>query len=78
MLFRDLHVVENQFCRGRGADAQLVVVITEREARHALFYDEGADAPGALARFRYGEYHVGIGLAGVGDEDLVAVPTQHC
>ena len=73
VLFGQFHIVEDQFCRGRGADPQLVVVVPEGETGHAFFHDEGADAPGALSRFGDGKNYIGIGFAGVGDEDLVSV-----
>ena len=43
------------------------------EALPALFHDEGGDAPGADVRRGDGEDHIGVRLAAVGDEDLLAV-----
>ncbi len=73
VLFGQFYIVEDQFCRGRGTDPQFVIMVPEGEARHAFFYDEGADAPGAFPRFGDGEHHIGIGFPCVGDENLVPV-----
>ena len=69
----DLDVVEVQLAGGGGADAHFVVVGLKGEALPALLHDEGGNAPGADVRRGDGKDHVGVRLAAVGDEDLLAV-----
>ena len=69
----NLHIVEDQFRRGGGANAHLVIVVAELKALPALLHDESGDAPGADVRRGDGENHIGVRLRGVGNEDLAAV-----
>ena len=48
-------------------------MVAELKALPALLHDEGGDAPGTDVRRGDGEYHIGVRLGRVGDEDLAAV-----
>ena len=73
VLLGNLHIVEDQLRRGGGANAHLVVVVTELKALPALFHNEGGDAPCADVRRSDGENHIDVCLGGIGDEDLAAI-----
>lgn len=68
-----LHIVKNQLGGRGGTDSHLVIVVAESEALPAFLYDESRDASRSDIRSRHGEYHIGVSLRRVCDEDLTAV-----
>ena len=53
--------------------AELFLVLANREAREGAFYDEGRDAAGALGFIGHGKYNENVCHITVGDEDLGTV-----
>ena len=70
---RNFDVLEYEFHGLRSMDAHLVFFLTESEARHAVFEDEGCNAVVAFALVGHSEDDVDISSAAVGDENLGAV-----
>ncbi len=73
VLFWHLYIIENQFSRGRGTDAHLVIMVAKLKSLPALLYDKSGNPAGADIRGGYCKYNVGICLGRIGDENLAAV-----
>ena len=67
------HVLEHQLARVAAAHAQLVELLRNREALHALLDQEGRHAARAQFGFGLGVHHQGIGVRAIGDPHLAAV-----
>ena len=70
---RDFHVVEHQLARVAAAHAELVELLRNAEAWHALFNEECRHAPRAQFRLRLGVDHQSVSIRAVGDPHLAAV-----
>ena len=63
--------------------AELFLVLADREAREGALNDERRDAAGALGLIGHGEYDENVRHITVGDEDLgavedIVVAVEHC
>ena len=70
---RHLDVREHQLAGVAAAHAELVQLLCDGKALHALFDQEGGDAAGAELRLGLRVDHQGVGIRPVGDPHLAAV-----
>ena len=73
VLLGNFAIFQNQFASGRGADAQLVFFLADRESGKILFDDESGDALVPSRRITRGEEHEDSSFLGIGDPQLAAV-----
>ena len=73
ILLRNDAVLENQLSRGGTADAHLLFLGADAEAREILLHNESGDSARTLGLVGHGKNDVGVSLAAVRDEDLAAV-----
>ena len=70
---RDFHVVEHQLARVAAAHAELVKLLRNAEAWHALFDEEGSHTACAQLGLGLGVHHQSVSIRAVGDPHLAAV-----
>ena len=66
-------VLKNDVAGGRSLDAELVLLLAQRQTRSSLGHDEGTDALVLLGLVGGGKNNKSLGLPTVGDPGLGAI-----